>query len=279
MLSKEHLLSIPELNGGKIERMTDVGFENYLSKINAFIDSFPGQADKLRDAADDGNYPALSKILSLDVCDTLDKLYADGLAQECRKYINKLAGATTSTLDQDEVEAFVEQIIQSVSALSIDIQMSGHRRGPARRAPAPSAAPVQAKERSGSAPTIFTAGGSKGASILAVDNAVMFLNTMKKLLKDYPYEVHCVTSGDEALHYLQQGNRPDMFLLDVEMPGMDGYELARRIKQSGQRSPIVFITANSAREYVDRAVAVGAVGLLMKPLRINQLLAKLQEFI
>jgi response regulator of citrate/malate metabolism len=47
----------------------------------------------------------------------------------------------------------------------------------------------------------------------------------------------------------------------------------------GQSSPIVFITANSAREYVDKALAVGAVGLLMKPIRANTLTAKIQEFI
>ena len=114
-------------------------------------------------------------------------------------------------------------------------------------------------------------------SILAVDNAVMFLNTLKKLLQDHPYEVNTTTSCAGALEYLQV-NRVDVILLDIEMPEMDGYELARRIKQSGQKAPIIFITANSAREYVDKAVAVGAVGLLMKPLRINQLLAKLKEF-
>jgi len=60
---------------------------------------------------------------------------------------------------------------------------------------------------------------------------------------------------------------------------MDGYELARRIKATGNSAPIVFITANSAREYVDKAINVGAVGLLMKPVRGHTLLAKVKEFI
>ena len=256
MLKREWLLAIPELKlAGKADKMTDSQFSAYLQTLNSFIDGFPNQAEQLRDAADDMMYGALTKILS-DVCGSLYKLHADNLAQECEKQINELTGANLEKLDQDDVEAFVEQIIQSISALSIDIQMSAHKQS----APAP------------------IAGKHKKANIFAVDNAVMFLNTLKKLLLDHPYEVTCMTSCTDALQYLRD-NQPDVILLDIEMPEMNGYELARRIKQSGQKAPIIFITANSAREYVDKAVEVGAVGLLMKPLRVNQLLAKLREFV
>jgi len=106
----------------------------------------------------------------------------------------------------------------------------------------------------------------------------MFLNTLQKLLQDQPYDLEVTTSCSDALRYLQT-NRPDVILLDIEMPEMDGYELATRIKREGNKAPIIFITANSAREYVDKAVQVGAAGLLMKPLRVNQLLAKLKELL
>ena len=114
-------------------------------------------------------------------------------------------------------------------------------------------------------------------TILAVDNAVMFLNTLKRLLRDHPYDVHCETTAEGTLEYLEK-NRPDIILLDVEMHDIDGYALARKITAAGHRSPILFITANSGKEYVDKAKEVGAVGLLVKPLRIQQLLEKLNEF-
>ena len=116
-----------------------------------------------------------------------------------------------------------------------------------------------------------------GVSILAVDNAVMFLNTIKRLLADTEYVVHCATSGEDALTFLKF-NQPKVILLDIEMPDMDGYELARKIKQSGNNAPILFITANSDSAYADMAADMGAAGLLVKPLRVNQLLAKLKEF-
>jgi CheY-like chemotaxis protein len=112
--------------------------------------------------------------------------------------------------------------------------------------------------------------------ILAVDNAVMFLNTLKRLLEGSSYELDCLTSAGEALKYLEN-NKPDIILLDIEMPEMDGYELARKIKQRGHAAPIIFITANSARQNVDKAIEVGASGLLMKPLDPKQLRNKLRE--
>jgi two-component system OmpR family response regulator len=115
-------------------------------------------------------------------------------------------------------------------------------------------------------------------TILAVDNAVMFLNTLKKLLKDAPYDVVAKTSVEEVFEYLDGGNRPDIILLDVEMHDIDGYDLARKIKRGGHSAPIIFITANSEKEYADKAAEVGAACLLVKPLRVNHLLAKLEEF-
>jgi CheY-like chemotaxis protein len=189
-----------------------------------------------------------------NVCDTLAKIYANELAVEYRKTINSLR-----LEDHDKLVTFTERFILDVSSLSLEIQMAAHK---SRQSSAPSRA---AKK--------FTR-----ASILAVDNALMFLNSLERYLADAPYDLHCVTSGREALKFLDT-HKPDLILLDIEMPEMNGYELARRIKQSGQKAPIIFITANSEREDVDRAMEVGAVDMLIKPFRVNQLLEKLKEYV
>jgi len=263
MLTKEQLLSIRGLKlSGKINQMSDMQFSVYLQTVNKLIDNFPGQAEKMQDAADDGSFFELARILT-DVCNVLEKLCADDLVRDCRKHLNTLRNTDQKNIDQDVVEAFVEQINQNVSALSIDIQMAAHKK--------PDASPRKSQPQ----PPMRTSSRSR-ASIFAVDNAIMFLNTLQKLLQDHPYELEVTTSCSEAIRYLQT-NRPDVILLDIEMPEMDGYELATRIKRDGNRAPIIFITANSAREYVEKAVQVGAAGLLMKPLRINQLLDKLKD--
>jgi len=263
MITKEQLLSIRGLNlSSKINQMNDMQFNVYLQTMNRFIDSFPGQAEKMQDAADEGSYAELLLVLT-GVCSVLEKLYADDLVRDCRKHINTLRNPNQKSINQDDVEAFVEQINQNISALSIDIQMAAHKK--------PATSPRVAQPQ----PPMRQTSQSR-ASIYAVDNAVMFLNTLQKLLQDHPYALEVTTSCSEALRYLQT-NRPDVILLDIEMPEMNGYELATRIKQGGNKAPIIFITANSEREYVDKAVKVGAAGLLMKPLRINQLLDKLKD--
>ena len=114
--------------------------------------------------------------------------------------------------------------------------------------------------------------------ILAVDNALMFLDTLKRILENEPYELHCETKAHDTLIYLES-NRPDLILMDIEMPDMDGYDLVRLIKKNGVSAPILFISANSDKEYLDKALEAGAAGLLLKPLRRNQLLEKLKELL
>ena len=252
MLNRNFLSGVPELkNSGKISGMSEAQFSNYVNELNSFIDRFPVLEEKLWNAVDAKNYTALTGLLT-DTCEILNRIYADDIVREYRGKIDKI-----SSEDHDSVEMLVENFIQRVCALSIDVQMAIHRN---------TESPPQR--------TVWSS--SRRPTILAVDNAVMFLNTMKRLLKNEPYDLHCTSSCSEALQFCASG-RPDVILLDIEMPEMDGYELARRIKNSGQKAPIIFITANSEREYVNKAIEVGAVGLLVKPLRINQLLEKLKE--
>ena len=253
MLNRSFLSGVSGLkHSGKINGMSDADFSNYVRDLNGFIDGFPAYEKKLRNAASSGNFAALTGNLN-EVCDILSGIYADEIVREYHGKIVRIGAA-----DHDGAETLVENFIQRVSALSIDIQMALHS-NPDSQTP---------KKASWSS--------SRRLTVLAVDNAIMFLNTLKKLLKDAPVDLHCTSSCTEALEFCAN-YRPDVILLDIEMPEMDGYDLARRIKSGGQKAPIIFITANSEREYVDKAVAVGAAGLLVKPLRINQLLEKLKE--
>ena len=120
-------------------------------------------------------------------------------------------------------------------------------------------------------------GGSK-KRILAVDNALMFLNSLKKYLANTPYDLHCESSGQAALAFLDN-NSVDLILLDVEMPEISGYELASKIKQRGIKAPIIIISANTDKEDIEKAEAAGAAGFLGKPFRPSQLIDKIKEYI
>jgi len=261
MISKELLLTIPELNlRGRINSMTEGQVVSYVQSLNSFVDRFPSLAERLQHALDGRAYQNLADTLAT-TCDSLTKIHADELVKECRKHIATVKSANAASFNYDGFEAFVEDFIQRVSSMSIEVRMAAHKSV---------SGAAQWKRGSGSS--------GRGSVILAVDNAVMFLNTMQKYLKDDPYDLHCLTSCAEALEYLDR-NRPDAILLDVEMPEMDGYELARRIKSGGHKAPIIFITAHFDDKYVDKAIEVGAAGLLIKPLCPTKLREKLREVI
>jgi CheY-like chemotaxis protein len=83
---------------------------------------------------------------------------------------------------------------------------------------------------------------------------------------DRDLDVHFVRSGAEALAEVKA--RPfDAIVLDGMMPGMDGYETCRRLKQdpTTARIPIIFLTAKTQREEIQRALALGAIACLTKP--------------
>ena len=259
MIKKEQLLSVPDLKlAGRIENMPDAQFDKYVRSLNSLVDNFPAQAEKLRNSLSIKAYAMLAANLS-EICGALDKIHADDMARECRVQVNVInSNAKSNSVNHNALEAFIENFIQSVSNLSVNIQMAA----------AKSAGKDSSRASSASGKPL----------ILAVDNAVMFLNTLKRLLANQPYDLHCVTTCSEALDFVRK-SKPNIILLDIEMPEMSGYELAKKIREAWITAPIIFITANSEREYVDKAIKAGAAGLLMKPLRIAQLLGKLKELI
>ncbi|MCL2095488.1 MAG: response regulator [Oscillospiraceae bacterium] len=300
MLNKENLRSVSGLDFyGKIENMSEHQFNGYVQSLNSFIDEFTAAESKMRAAMKAQlSVPEITAEI-LNTARLLGKIHADDLTKQAHA-----VSTGASRVSRSELESQIENLILNVSSLSINIQMALRRGGglSSSSSASPSSAPsptssysvasnINAQERRPERPAVprntqniparpIMSGPSKSgrALILAVDNAVMFLNTLKKMLQDAPYDLHCVTSGSEALQFIRT-SRPSLFLLDVEMPEMDGYTLARRIIDSGNRAPIIFITANSAREYVDRAFESGGSALLMKPLRLNQLLERIREFI
>ena len=258
MINRERLYAISELTvSGGLDTLSDSQLEVYLNSVNSFIDSFPNLAQNLQDAVDDREQANLISEIYIPICDILTSLYANEIVSIYKPQLDKLVGM--ATIDYEALEAVVEIFIQTVSVLSIDIQMSMRH-----------SVPRKTQSRTNTV--------KESPKILAVDNAVMYLSTLKRMLEDTSYELYTTTSCDEALEYVKT-THPSLLLLDIEMPEMDGYELARLIKESGCNAPIIFITANSAREYIDKALEVGAEGVLMKPLRSNQLLSKLAEFL
>jgi diguanylate cyclase (GGDEF)-like protein len=112
--------------------------------------------------------------------------------------------------------------------------------------------------------------------ILAVDDQRLNLNIMHGLLKD-DYQVMVATTGEQAIKAAISA-QPDLILLDINMPGMDGYEVCQRLKEDPMttRIPIIFITALTESEDETRGLELGAADYITKPLHASVVKARVR---
>jgi sigma-B regulation protein RsbU (phosphoserine phosphatase) len=117
-------------------------------------------------------------------------------------------------------------------------------------------------------------------SILVVDDTPANLTLMTGLLQD-DYQVRAATSGEKALKIACSENPPDLILLDIMMPEMDGHEVCRRLKADEKTCdiPIIFLTAMSEAEDEEKGLKLGAVDYITKPVSPPIALARIYTHI
>lgn len=115
------------------------------------------------------------------------------------------------------------------------------------------------------------------ATILIVDDTPQNMMVLGELLQPL-YRVRVANSGERALRVVQTAPRPDLVLLDVMMPGLDGYEVMRRLREdpTTQDIPVIFVTAMGATEDEERGLALGAVDYISKPINPPLVLARVR---
>lgn len=116
--------------------------------------------------------------------------------------------------------------------------------------------------------------------ILVVDDEPTNFDVIEALLDSYGYALHYVSSGVEAIHYFQT-LRPDLVLLDVMMPGLNGIEVCRQIRQlpAGHHVPIMMVTALAEADSLAHCLENGANDFISKPIRAIELRARLRSLL
>lgn len=113
----------------------------------------------------------------------------------------------------------------------------------------------------------YIARTSLKATILVVDDSPEIQRYLRVLLELDSHQVETANSGYEALQSLRRGCAPDVVLLDLQMPGMDGLETLRRLRQLRPNSKVIMCSGMDDPEKIRQAASLGAHAYLVKPVR------------
>lgn len=113
--------------------------------------------------------------------------------------------------------------------------------------------------------------------LLLVDDVPANIKVLIEALAD-EYEIIIATGGERALSWASAENPPDLILLDIMMPGMDGYEVCRRLKANPETAhiPVIFVTAMHEEEDETRGLSLGAVDYVHKPYSLSIIKARIE---
>jgi len=111
-------------------------------------------------------------------------------------------------------------------------------------------------------------------TVLVVDDAPENIQVLSAILQP-SYKVKAATSGERALKIARSDKPPDLILLDIMMPEMDGYEVCRQLKSDEQTRtiPVIFVTGMSDEAEQQKGLELGAAAYLIKPVEPGEVLA------
>jgi DNA-binding response OmpR family regulator len=116
----------------------------------------------------------------------------------------------------------------------------------------------------------------KDFKVLLVDDEQEFIETLSERLKMRDLDAQMALDGEEALEAVQH-DEPDVMLLDLKMPGMDGMEVLRQVKRAFPNVQVVMLTGHGSEKDEEQARRLGAYAYLQKPVDLERLVTTLRE--
>jgi two-component system OmpR family response regulator len=114
--------------------------------------------------------------------------------------------------------------------------------------------------------------------LLLVDDEDNLRSMLTAALRHSGFDVDVASSGREALERVPE-SRPDVVVLDVMMPDLDGFEVCRRIRNDGSQVPVLFLTARDAIDDKVRGLTLGGDDYLVKPFSLEELVARVEALL
>lgn len=118
----------------------------------------------------------------------------------------------------------------------------------------------------------------KQLSMLLVDDDHFARNILKEVLMDLECPaIHAVSSGDEAIR-IRKGSHFDIVFLDIEMPGINGFETLEKILEDTPDQYVVMVSAHSTLDNIQKAMKLGVKGFIVKPYTAKKVLGLLEKY-
>ncbi|WP_373070674.1 two-component system response regulator [Sulfurimonas sp.] len=114
--------------------------------------------------------------------------------------------------------------------------------------------------------------------VMLVDDEIINIDALYRVLGSY-YNLVVAVGGSDALEFLNKEELPDLVLLDINMPEIDGYEVCRQMKKSERTKeiPVIFVTAADDERDEVMGFSLGAVDYITKPINIAVLLSRIEH--
>ena len=213
-------------------------------------------------------YSVLASLKAHPATAEIPVIFVTSLAEpedEARGLKLGVAGYITKPVDPDRLRQQVSQHLTRSRHPTVAPAVA------ARLVP-PGNLPAQ-QDGPGAAPLL----GDRPPRLLVVDDIPENIHSLIEALKD-EYQILVANSGLKALELVAGPHPPEMVLLDILMPGMDGYEVCRRIKAMplGARIPIIFVTLVDATQDKVKGFAIGAADYITKPFDIDEVRARVR---
>ncbi len=116
----------------------------------------------------------------------------------------------------------------------------------------------------------------KNLKVLIADDEVEFASTIVARLKLRNFTANMANSGKEALAMIEQ-EQPDVLLLDLKMPDLDGFEVLAGLKENYPDLAVIILTGHGSFEAGQRGMELGAYDYIMKPVDLNVLVTKIED--
>jgi putative two-component system response regulator len=248
------LPSVPGLDIAAGLRRVQGRRDRYVELLRLFVADQKGTVDTLRSALAEGDWLLATR--------TAHNCKSVAATVGARSVADLAAGLEATTRCGHRADEAVQALDQALSTqLAAIHDWLGARRQPSPPAGAEAAAPA----------------GPRARSVLIVDDAAVNLQLLADVLRPR-YAIRVARDGERALEIAQGPATPDLILLDVEMPGLDGYEICRRLKQheSTREVPVIFLTARLDAADEERGFEAGAADYICKPVIPPLLLARVE---